>query len=361
MHVGPDPPSFPIAGPPAYALSAMPPASSLAPMAPSQLSPLASATSVAGFDMTNRPATETTKTHWLINNTNCLDQFDVPNAVNSPWTNQLSYQSLRIVSRGRLVVSKRTELRLRLWRAQYPDVPLWFFAARCLSRGLDWRVFVSQYDLVGPNPAHSIPRPSYLDDAHLPLANRDLQQYEHRVRALLQLPYARRLLSMGGILWRIALHYGPASLISAALSGPSTDACMHLRADRVGSDIDDTVTPDAIALLLGTTRTGHSLWPPVDIFDRYQFWQGEWSPKWEEWFNGRIAGIHHHMQHSLLNRTEKLPDLFLSRTEWSHAHRRHTAVSFKSSTVAGTDAHAARLCEEVDQLYPPTESYVALV
>ncbi|KAG1721241.1 uncharacterized protein EDB91DRAFT_1256596 [Suillus paluster] len=30
----PDPPSFPIAGPPAYALSAMPPASSLAPMAP---------------------------------------------------------------------------------------------------------------------------------------------------------------------------------------------------------------------------------------------------------------------------------------------------------------------------------------
>ncbi|KAG1721832.1 hypothetical protein EDB19DRAFT_1588102, partial [Suillus lakei] len=116
------------------------------------------------------------------------------------------------------------------------------------------------------------------------------QEYSARVRALLLLPYARRFLTMGGLIWRIALYYGP-HLFSSALSGPSSDAYIHNAADRMGEDMDDMVTEDDIALLLGTTTDNHSLWPPSDVWDRYQKWTGEWSDHWEKWFQNRISAI----------------------------------------------------------------------
>ncbi|KAG1722730.1 uncharacterized protein EDB91DRAFT_1088025 [Suillus paluster] len=302
----------------------------------------------------NHPVAQTDKTRWIIARTSHLVQFDKPTAVNLSMINHPSYRSLHVISRGRLVVSKRTELRLRLWRDQYPDVPLWFFAVRCISRGLDWRVFVSSYNLIGPNPAYQITPPPYISATHPPLANDTLQEYEYRVRALLQLPYARRFLTMGGIVWRVALHYGPPSLFSAALSGPSIDAYMHHRVDRVGSDIDDTVTPDAVALLLGTSLTGRSVWPPHDTFERFQKWHGEWSEGWEDWFNKRITALYRPSMQTPAQAS------FLTRKAWVDMHRKHTIIAFQSSGTDGTDAQAARLCEELCQAYPSMESYNAL-
>ncbi|KAG1885362.1 uncharacterized protein F5891DRAFT_905367, partial [Suillus fuscotomentosus] len=118
------------------------------------------------------------------------------------------------------------------------------------------------------------------------------QFYEDRVRELLLLPYARRFLTMGGIIWRIALHYGPDHLFSAALSGPSTDAYVHGNIQRNGTHIDDAVFPQDIQLLLGVAADNSSLWPPLDIFDRYQKWTGEWTALWETWFMDRVSMIH---------------------------------------------------------------------
>lgn len=289
-------------------------------------------------------AADTTKTRWL---TERLGQFDIPNTVDLRFIKHPDYSSLHVVCRGRLVVSKRTEVRLRLWRAQYPDVPLWYLGVRCLSRGLDWQASVSV-----PRPAAPVPRPAHLGARCPPLfwKGDTFQEYDVRVRAMLRLPFARRFLTMGGIAWRIALHYGPESLFAAALSGPSTDAYVHGRVDRIGRDIDDTVTADDIALLLGTATGGGSLWPPVDIFEKYEKWQGEWSHEWEAWFQKRLLGIQCHDR-----------SFFLSRQRWIKHRRRYTVNEYNDPAQVGSDGHAAELCTLADQLYPPMESYAALV
>ncbi|KAG1722152.1 hypothetical protein EDB19DRAFT_1916829 [Suillus lakei] len=50
-------------------------------------------------------------------------------------------EAVEFVTHGKLVVSKRTQARLILWRTQHPQVPLLFLAYWCLSLGMDWRVF----------------------------------------------------------------------------------------------------------------------------------------------------------------------------------------------------------------------------
>ncbi|KAG1842544.1 hypothetical protein F4604DRAFT_1508933, partial [Suillus subluteus] len=128
--------------------------------------------------------------------------------------------------------------------------------------------------------------------------------YNARVRDLLLLPYARRFLTMGGLIWRIALYYGP-HLFTNALLGPSSDAYIHNATDRMGLDMDDMVTEDDIALLLGTTTDKHSLWPPLDVWGRYQQWTGEWSEYWETWFQKRVSAIE-----------RERSDAFLPRKDW---------------------------------------------
>ncbi|KAG2030102.1 hypothetical protein BDR03DRAFT_1017516 [Suillus americanus] len=331
---------------------------------PFPLSLAVSVISSAAFDRMPPEPADTTTTRWLVENTNCLKQFNLPDSLSSSLTNphlqnrilhlicNPPYELLNVISRGRLVVSKRTELRLRLWRAQYPDVPLWFFAIHCLSRGLDWQVFVNPHHLVGHLYGVPAPRPTYLD-AKLPLLDRTdsdvLNKYEDRVKSFLRLPFARRVFTKGGLLWRLAVHYGPDDLFLSALSGPSTDASIHRNIDCNGTDIDDTLMEDHINLLIGLTSDNHSLWPPLNFFEIYQSWQGEWSPFWETWFMEHIAAIN--------NRSKRV---FIHRSDWSKKPRRHTAISYTKESTPGTEAHARRLCEQVDQLHPFMGSFATL-
>jgi len=288
-------------------------------------------------------ASDTTKTRWFMER---LGQFDIPDTVDLEFIKHPDYPSLHVVSRSRLVVSKRTEVRLHLWRAQYPDVPLWYLGIRCLSRGLNWQVLVPVSRLAAPTY-----RPSHLDNRRLPLYwNGDVfHDYHTQVWAMLNLPFACRFLSMGGILWQIALHYGPESLFAAALSGPSTDAYLHSHANRIGGDIDDVVTNEDIALLLGTVGCS-SLWPPIDVFEKYEKWQGEWSHEWEAWFQKHLQGI------QKFDRS-----LFLTHSKWIKHHRRYTVMEYNDPAWVRSNGHAAELCARADQLYPPMESYAALI
>ncbi|KAG0694677.1 hypothetical protein DFH29DRAFT_1006121 [Suillus ampliporus] len=345
-----EPPSYPIHS--NQVLSLPGPSSLPSISVPSllQLPPPAPLRSLAGFNRFHGHPLISNKTRWIIQNTNGINQFDVVNAVDVPWIINPEYHLLNIISHGQLVVSDQTQLRLHLWRAQYPNVPQWFLGVRCLSRGLDWRVFVSTQDLV-PHPHPPIHRPAYLHARHsgLVVSNQVFVMYESWVRDRLLRPYACHFLTMGSIVWRIALYYGPPSLFSAALAGPSTNAYMHHHIDHMGTHFDNKVTDDDIALLLGVTNQG-SLWPPLDIWHRCQRWKGEWSHDSEGWFQDRIGKIQ-----------SGEGTLILNRAGWNWTIRQHTAVKFDDPNVDGSMAQVKHLCNQIDQLYPPAESYTALV
>ncbi|KAG1853416.1 hypothetical protein F4604DRAFT_1933310 [Suillus subluteus] len=329
------------------------------PMGYLQFLPSSTVTSVAGLNMMGcRPANNTV-THFILDRTNCLAQYDDLNplspSLRSDPQNRLlhiacypPYHLLHTISRGRLVVSKRTEIRLRLWRAQYPDVPLWFFAIRCLSRGMDWWVFANPQHLVGLLSTLSGPRPAYLDQKPLLLTrgNGEFERYENSVRDMLRLPFSRRFCGMGGLLWRLAIQFGPDNLISAALSGPSSDASMHSNVERIGTDVDDMVTDAHINTLLGLTDDNHILWPPIDVFDKYMQWQGEWMASLETWFMRYIAAIK--------NRDSRA---FAPHSQWISRLGQHTATSFKDAKVV-TEGQAELLCYDIDRLDP--RSFAAL-
>jgi hypothetical protein len=325
-----------------------------------QFLPSSTATTVAGFNrMGSRPAYNSI-TRFILGRTNCLTQYDDLNplspSLRSDPENRLlhiacypPYHLLHVISRGRLVVSKRTEIRLRLWRAQYPDVPLWFFAIRCLSRGLDWRVFANPQHLVGPMNTLSAPRPVYLDQQPLLLkrGNREFERYDNSVRDMLRLPSSRRFCGMGSLLWRIAIQFGPDNLISAALSGPSSDALIHSNVERIGTDVDDMVTDAHISTLLGLADDNYSLWPPMDIFDEYMQWEGEWTASLETWFMTHITAIQ--------NRDSRA---FATRSQWKSRLGQRTTTSSKDTIKAVTEAQAELLCYDIDRLDP--RSFAAL-
>ncbi|KAG2062536.1 hypothetical protein BDR04DRAFT_1165043 [Suillus decipiens] len=204
--------------------------------------------------------------------------------------------------------------------------------------------------LVGPTHGPLIPRPPHLATSSQPLVYSPtlLETYESRVRALLCYPFARRFLTMGGIVWRIALHYGPSSLLSAALSGPSTDAYIHYHVDHAGPYIDDTVSQADINLLLGSTNKG-SFWPTLNTWTKTQKWHGEWSSENEVWFQNRLRDMH-----------SRKEDAVVTHAQWDRKCRKHTAHTLSNPQTIGTEAQAAYLCCQVEGLYPTTNSYDVL-
>ncbi|KAG2352813.1 hypothetical protein BDR07DRAFT_1497599 [Suillus spraguei] len=326
------------------------------PMGCLQFMPSSTVTTVAGFNRMGPRPIYNRVTRLILDR---LPQLDEPNplslSVEKYPQNRLlhiacypPYHLLHVMSRGRLVVSKSTEVRLRLWRAQYPDVPLWFFAIRCLTRGLDWRVFANPQHLIGPLGAASGPRPKYLDQRPLLLRRRRgvFEQYDNDVRDMLRLPFARRFCCMGSLSWRLAMQFGPDNLISAALSGPSTDASIHSNVERIGTDVDDTVTDAHINLLLGLTDDDYTLWPPMDIFAEYMGWEGEWTASLERWFSGQITAIQQGDWYA-----------FATRSQWTSRLSQQPSTSSKD-TMTVTEGQAELLCYDVDKLDP--RSFAAL-
>ncbi|KAH7918382.1 hypothetical protein BV22DRAFT_1051765 [Leucogyrophana mollusca] len=74
-------------------------------------------------------------------------------------------------------------------------------------------------------------KPMHLQIMHTVMSKKDLEEacteYLSKVMTLLLQPHARWLLTMGGLLWRIALEYGPPTLYQAALAGPSIDTTLY--------------------------------------------------------------------------------------------------------------------------------------
>lgn len=97
---------------------------------------------------------------------------------------------------------------------------------------------------------------------------------------------------MGGILWHIALHYGPSGLFASGILAPSIDISLHLHFDHMVdlTMVDNCVTEAEIALLLSVTEN-RSVWPTLDIWQRHEIWFGEWNARTERWFQSHIRQI----------------------------------------------------------------------
>jgi len=131
---------------------------------------------------------------------------------------------------------------------------------------------------------------------------------------------------MGSLLWRIAIQFGPDNLILAALSGPSCDALIHSNVERIGTDVDDMVMDAHISTLLGLTNNNYNLWPPMDIFDKYMQWEGEWTASLETWFMMHITAIQNRDSH-----------VFATRSQWKSRLGQCMTTSSKDTIKAVTE------------------------
>ncbi|KAI0055512.1 hypothetical protein BV25DRAFT_1921751 [Artomyces pyxidatus] len=116
--------------------------------------------------------------------------------------------------------------------------------------------------------------------------------YQNSIREVLSRPHAVRFITKGGILWRLALHYGGPNILQRATAGVSTSVTLH----KVGHTIHfpfpaigDEVTGDEERLIIGYSEHGRSLWPPPAIFDESPLYHGEWTEAAETWFLDRLS------------------------------------------------------------------------
>ncbi|KAG1899875.1 uncharacterized protein F5891DRAFT_1189347 [Suillus fuscotomentosus] len=133
----------------------------------------------------------------------------------------------------------------------------------------------------------------------------------------------------------------------SALSGPSSDVFIHSNVERIGTDVDDTVTDAHIDTLLGLTQDNSLLWPPLDLFDKYMEWEGEWTASLEAWFMRHIAAIQ-----------DRDSRAFATCSQWTARLCQRTTSSSKDTSRVVTEAQAELLCFDIDKLDP--KSFAAL-
>ena len=121
--------------------------------------------------------------------------------------------------------------------------------------------------------------------------------YLHNVKQVLARPHASSFLLQGGILWRIALEFGPTNLLPDLLQGPSVTMVECLYGQRnVNGHLFEGPTDGELAVLLGeVAEQGNmpkkSWWPSPSCFERNKFFVAQWTSLHEAWFQARLANI----------------------------------------------------------------------
>ncbi|KAG2740606.1 hypothetical protein P692DRAFT_20880896, partial [Suillus brevipes Sb2] len=154
---------------------------------------------------------------------------------------------------GKLVTTFRTAVRIVYLMFLNPNASPADFIPTLLRSGAPYRVLSPLGDTT-PHPL--VDQPPYLATRHeytgLNLNDPGYwENYKSNVKGLLGRPYARRFLSLGGTLWRLALQFGLADLIDRALAGPSSDVTDWASRDMLDGFCDDMVTPADKGILLG--------------------------------------------------------------------------------------------------------------
>jgi hypothetical protein len=267
------------------------------------------------------------------------------------------------ITTGKLIVPPSTELRIRYWWLQNPDLSMATLMQECLRKGLPFRMVVPEDNLRALRPQGLLPnynRPSWLDnsDALIPQGRREpantriLQDYLRNVTAVLQRPHARRFLTTGDLLWRIAIAFGPATLYADALTGPSSTASVYGRHSPPVQNnlVDDLLMPTEITTLLGVTELNQSFWPPLELFRDSQHFNGEWSPTNEEWFD-------RHARKILAGDASALTP----QKQWKTHFRRRGTRELPALAIVGTMDHAQSSQDTLLSSFPDIwDSYNAI-
>ncbi|EIN05937.1 hypothetical protein PUNSTDRAFT_137422 [Punctularia strigosozonata HHB-11173 SS5] len=127
---------------------------------------------------------------------------------------------------------------------------------------------------------------------------KDFVAWEHTVSRFLTTPRARAAALTGGVVWRIAVEYGPPELLRDAAQGPSQDRSgwgAFAKDSRAGRFYDDILSPEEMQLLCGTyvvlEARGKSFQETLlSWFPRAnKYWlNGVWTQADEDWFRAHV-------------------------------------------------------------------------
>lgn len=207
----------------------------------------------------------------------------------------------------------RSEWRVRAWLSRYPDLSLTTLLTKAITSHIPfnlevpaatlqkWRRPLQTYSVweieagvyyTGVSQARPI-----IYNANGSEYARD---YELSVLEILNRPNSTAFLFEGGLLARLASHYGNAGFLNRALEGPSAAMVLHGfgHTDFTRSTIRERVTEPEKNVLLGQSSPGgskteiHYVWPPVVIFQaKFLAYDGRWTQECENWFLERAALI----------------------------------------------------------------------
>ncbi|KAG2354421.1 hypothetical protein BDR07DRAFT_1494636 [Suillus spraguei] len=243
--------------------------------------------------------------------------------------NGLIFPTVPAQRMGQLITTFRSAIRIAYDMLVNPSASPADSIPGLLKSGAPYQIRVpignATPQLLVPHPAYLASRDQYIS---FNLGNpRYWDAYMLRVTELLQKPFARRFLSLGGILWRLALQFGPADLIARALAGPSSYATVWQSGDISDGHCDDIATAAEIGILLGRNFSGTvTCWPPYDLWNASIQWKGSWSNDNESWFQSQLSRL-----------SASHPDAPQNRQEW------RKKFQLAPSAYHGSDACARRL------------------
>ncbi|KAG2046003.1 hypothetical protein BDR06DRAFT_977803 [Suillus hirtellus] len=206
----------------------------------------------------------------------------------------VTFPAVPTLHSGRLITTFRSAIRVAHDLLANPNVSPADSIPGLLRSGAPFRV-ISSIQYTAPTQLEAQPLYLAIKHTHIGL---DLSEpgywntYLATVQQLLNRPFAHRFLTVGGIIWHIALQFGPKTLIQEALLGPSSDVTRWKSGETLDNLWDDTVTPVELEILLGQGLENLvTCWPPHDIWTSSTRWSGFWLEKDEAWFQLQLANL----------------------------------------------------------------------
>lgn len=206
---------------------------------------------------------------------------------------------------ARLCLPPASELALRVCMNQYAEADGETVITEAVRRCVPFQLIYPVSQLSRFRPVDSLfpaELPEHLEfsfaDAALVFDERPAacyKEYMLRVKEVLRRDNAVALLFQGGLVARLAIHFGGSDLLRRFLQGPSSALYNHF----YGSAM---LMPDHLLELAGTSedvllgrtkdRRGvdaRAWWPPIRIWEIELGFNGQWLQVHEEWFQNRLV------------------------------------------------------------------------
>ncbi|KAJ7447859.1 hypothetical protein B0H11DRAFT_2248034 [Mycena galericulata] len=244
----------------------------------------------------------------------------------------------------RLTWDARTEVRARIWACRDGGLSMSDILSRAFRAGCRLEAFTPMTELqwrMRQQPHfRSIPPLPQPKGASIQVAA--LQEYLHNVEEVLSRPHARAAFFEGGLLWRIAVEWGPRWQVERLWQGVEpTEGRTHF--DPAIGGVAYCLSQNEVDALRGVTQAGMSLWPPLEFWHRYDRWLGEWTPGNESWFVQRALCIRH---------GSELKTLARSASTWRSRVRQVNIEAMQREDTAGRCAEAEYILQMMDEEFP---------